>query len=89
MVRCHFSLFMRLLRELEPGIISKDENFLIDFERTERSSYGEDLNVLELRTRFEDIFLTHPAYVDDVIMKLFVITCELNYDSNGLYIIKT
>ena len=86
MVRCHFSLFMGLLRELEPGILSQDENFLIDFKRIERSSYGEDLNVLELRKRFEDIFINHPAYVDDVIMKLFVIARELNYDANGVYI---
>lgn len=84
MVSCHFSLFISLLLELEPGILSKDDNFLIDFEQTERSSYGEDMNVIELRTRFEDIFINHPKYVDEVIMKLFVIARGLNYQANGL-----
>ena len=86
MIRCHFSLFIALLLHLEPGILSKNENFLIDFERTERSSYGEDLKVLELKTRFEDIFINHPAYVDDIIIKLFVIASDLHYDANGVYI---
>lgn len=84
MMRCHFSLFIGLLLHLEPGILSKNDCFLIDFERTERSRYGEDMNVIELRTRFEDIFINHPAYVDDVIMKLFVIARELYYDENNV-----
>jgi hypothetical protein len=86
MIRCHFSLFIALLLHLEPGLLSKNENFLIDFERTERSSYGEDLKVIELKTRFEDIFINHPVYVDDVIMKLFVIARNLHYDANGVFI---
>ena len=86
MMRCHFSLFIALLLHLEPGILSKNDCFLIDFEQTEKSNYGEDLKVLELRTRFEDIFINHPAYVDDVIMKLFVIARDLHYDANGVYI---
>jgi len=85
-MRCHFSLFVALLLHLEPGILSKDDCFLVDFERTERSRYGEDMNVFDLRTRFEDIYINHPAYVDDVIMKLFVIARDLHYDANGVYI---
>lgn len=86
MMRCHFSLFIALLLHLEPGILHKNDCFLIDFEQTEKSNYGEDLKVLELKTRFEDIFINHPTYVDDVIMKLFVIARDLHYDANGLYI---
>ena len=86
MMRCHFSLFIALLLHLEPGILSKNDCFLVEFERTERSNYGEDLEVIELRTKFEDIFINHPTYVDDVIMKLFVIARDLHYDANGLYI---
>ena len=86
MMSCHFSLFIELLLHLEPGILSQNDCFLIDFERTERSNYGEDLKVNELRTKFEDIFINHPAYVDGVIMKLFVIARDLHYDANGVYI---
>jgi hypothetical protein len=84
MVRCHFSLFIDLVRELENGILSEDENLLINFERTERSNYGEDLDIIELRNKFERIFFNDALYVDEVLLKLFIIARELKFaDDNA------
>jgi len=81
MVRCHFSLFIDLVRELENGILSEDENVLINFERI--SDYGEDLDIIELRNKFERIFFNDSLYVDEVLLKLFIIARELKFQDDN------